>query len=31
MEFPGVSKNSIRNFRGLIKNVVEFPMANKKK
>ena len=31
MEFPGVSKNSMRNFKGLIKNEVEFPRVTKKK
>ena len=31
MEFPGVSKNSMWNFKGLIKNEVEFPRVTKKK
>ena len=31
MEFPGVSKNSIWNFQGLIKNDVEFPARLTKK
>ena len=31
MEFPGVSKNSIWNFQGLIKSEAEFPRVTKKK
>ena len=30
MKFPGVSKNSMWNFQGLIKNEVEFPRVTKK-
>ena len=30
MKFPGVSKNSMWNLQGLIKNEVEFPRVTKK-
>ena len=31
MDFQGHQRNSMFNFRGLIKNEVEFPRATKKK